>query len=307
MTEGEKADIQRAESLIKKPQTYENSRELLNKLSSVRNSSMQELSKINLEVGNIKNRSNSIKNSWEGLKQAQNELARLPKNIFGSYKDKGRAEILRAEIDKFRKNLIKDGGVNWQEDLKLNEGKLQELQGKADKIKSDIDVIDKSSKIIEKGVKALENKELREFYKEYAKQFPRSKYYFSHKEMRQIKKISKLLGRPVSINELKAMHKQLGEKLQNKFGNNEVSKAKGMNKENNKLENTNKPDNTSNANDTKSTGKGESGLKDVGEAFGLIGKILDAISNARKKALMEQGDNDLTNAFKDRDRDDMEL
>lgn len=301
MTEGERSDIQRAESLIKKPQTYDNSRELLNKLSSVRNSSMQELFKINLEVGNIKNKSNSIKNSWEGLKQAQNELARLPKNIFGSYKDKGRAEILRAEIDKLRRNLIKDGGVNWREDLKLNEGKLQELQGKADKIKSDINVIDKSSKIIEKGVKALQNKELREFYKEYAKQFPRSKYYFSHKEMRQIKKMSKLLGRPVSINELKAMHKQLGDKLQNKFGANEISKANSMNKENNKLENTN------NANDTKSTGKGESALKDVGEAFNLIGKVLDAISNARKKALMEQGDNDLTNAFKGRDRDDMEL
>jgi len=208
---GEKAAIQKSEVILKELQTYENSDRELNKLKNIRQDEVLKLSKIDSEIGVVGKRLNSINYSLDSLKVANNELERLPKNMFGQYKDKNRAEILKATIKDCSNDLVSNG-YKSSFDIKLNDLKLEDLQKNKEKLKSTIQEIDNDSNTIKTGVKALQNKELREFYKEYKNQFPQAKY-LKYNDMKAIQKANKFMGRPVSIEEIIAAYRKNHDKV----------------------------------------------------------------------------------------------
>lgn len=206
----EKAALQKVERILKEPQTYENSNKALNKLNTMRQDSVSKLSKINFQVGVVGRRLKSINYSLEELKRAENELKKLPKGIFGQYKDKDRAEILKNNIQGFNSNLTSDG-YKSNVDIKLNENSLESLQKNSEKLKLNIQVIDHASNTIKIGVKVLQRKELREFHKEYKKQFPQANY-LKYNDMKAIKKATKLMDGLVSIKEIVATYRKNGKR-----------------------------------------------------------------------------------------------
>ena len=207
----EKAAVQKAEKILKEPQTYENSNRALVKLNDTRQDIALKLSKIDFEAGEIRGKLSRVVSGLEGLKKAQNEFNELSKNLFGQYKDKERAEIIKATIQRHNNDLAREG-YKSSVDIRLNERKLEELQKNIGELKSKIQVIDQASTVIKEGVKALQNKELREFYKEYKQNFPQAKY-LRYSDMKAIKAATELMGRPVSIEEIKANYRKKSERL----------------------------------------------------------------------------------------------
>lgn len=207
----EKAAVQKVEKLLNEPQTYENSNKALKRLITIRQNNTLELSKIDFEVRTVGRRINNINHNLDKLKMAENEFKELPKNMFGKYKDKNRAETLKSNIEKFNIDLTSDGYVS-NVDIKLNQKKLEDLQKSSEKLKSNIHEIDQASNSIKIGIKALQNKELRIFYKEYKVQFPQAKY-LKYNDMKAIKTANELMGRPVSIDEIRSTHRNRGERI----------------------------------------------------------------------------------------------
>ncbi|WP_443660559.1 MobQ family relaxase [Clostridium algidicarnis] len=207
----EKVAVQKVEKLLNEPQTYENSNKALKRLITIRQNNTLELSKIDFEVRIVGRRINNINHNLDKLKMAENEFKELPKNMFGKYKDKNRAETIKFNIEKFNIDLTSDGYVS-NADIKLNQKKLDDLQKSSEKLKSNIYEIDQASNSIKIGVKALQNKELRVFYKEYKSQFPQAKY-LKYNDMKAIKTANELMGRPVSIDEIRATHRNRGERI----------------------------------------------------------------------------------------------
>ncbi|MBU3174572.1 MobQ family relaxase [Clostridium estertheticum] len=207
----EKAAVQKVEKLLNEPQTYENSNRALKRLITIRQNNTLELSKIDFEVRTVGRRINNINHNLDKLKMTENEFKELPKNMFGKYKDKNRSETLKSNIEKFNIDLTSDGYVS-NADIKLNQKKLEDLQKSSEKLKLNIHEIDQASNSIKIGIKALQNKELRVFYKEYKAQFPQAKY-LKYEDMKAIKTANELMGKPVSIDEIRATHCNRGEKI----------------------------------------------------------------------------------------------
>jgi hypothetical protein len=207
----EKATVQKAEVFLKAPQTYDNSNKALEVLNTMKKEELLKLSKINSNVAEIKKRSYSINNSLERLRGAENEFKELSKNVFGQYKDKNRAESLKTEIQRYKNDLANDG-YKGSSEMILNEKKLEALQKDIGELKSKIQAIDQASSVITDGVKALQNKELRDFYKGYKDNFPQAKY-LTYSDMRAIKTASELMGRPVYLDEIKASYCKNGERV----------------------------------------------------------------------------------------------
>lgn len=207
----EKAAVQKVERMLNEPQTYENSNKALNKLNTIRQDNALELSKIDSEVGLVGRKINSIDYSLDKLRIAENDFKELPKNMFGQYKYKDRARTLKSTIQRFSNNLTSDGYIS-NVDIKLNKKKLEELQNSSEKLKSNIHDIDLDLNSIKTGVTALQNKELREFHKEYKAQFPQAKH-LKYNDMKAIKAANELMGRPVSIDEIRVTHRNRGERI----------------------------------------------------------------------------------------------
>ncbi|MBU3114539.1 MobQ family relaxase [Clostridium lacusfryxellense] len=207
----EKAALQKVEKILNEPQTYENSNKALDKLNTIRQESTSKLSKIDFEVGVICKRITNINYNLDKLKTAENEFKELPKNMFGKYKDKDRAETLKSNIKIFSNNLTSEGYVS-NVDIKLKENKIENLQKSSENLKLNINKIDNTSSLIKTGVKVLQNKELREFHKEYKEQFSQAKY-LKYNDMKAIKAADELLGRPISIYEIRDTHRNRGERI----------------------------------------------------------------------------------------------
>ncbi|NMB64039.1 MAG: MobA/MobL family protein [Spirochaetes bacterium] len=126
-----------------------------------------------------------------------------------------RAAVLKAE-QFIKVPLTYESAENALKTLgNMREHKLDEIystpyESEKEKIRSYIKGIDKCIGNINNGIKALQNKDLREFYKEYKEYFPKEKYYFKYDEMKQIKYISQELGHPISIKELKSLYTENG-------------------------------------------------------------------------------------------------
>jgi prefoldin subunit 5 len=209
----EKIAIQKVEKMLNEPQTYENSNNALKELITIRQNNTLKLSKIDFELRTVGRRINNITHNLDSLKMAENEFKELPKNMFGHYKDKNRAETLISNIKKFNIDLTSDGYVS-NADIKLNQEKLDDLKKSSEKLKSNINKIDQDSDTIKIGVKALQNKEVREFHKSYKEQFPQAKY-LKYSDMKAIQAANKLLGKSVSIEEIKATYRKKGERVDN--------------------------------------------------------------------------------------------
>ena len=207
----EKAAVQKVERMLNEPQTYKNSNEALDKFKISRQSNALKLSKIDSEAGLVSGRINNINNSLDKLRIAENEFKELPKNMFGRYKDKDRAETLKSTILRFSNNLTSDGYVS-NADIKLNKEKLEDLLNRSEKLKFKIHDIDLASNSIKTSVEALRHKELREFHKEYKAEFPQAKY-LKYDDMEAIKAANELMGRTVPIDEIRVTHRNTGERI----------------------------------------------------------------------------------------------
>jgi hypothetical protein len=208
----EKAVVVSSEKLIGQPLNYENAKESLRRLEDGRKEHSLKLSKINFELGESRNRSNSITFALNALKRAENEFKDLPKNIFGKYKDKERAESLNETIRKYKEDLLKSG-YKSSIDLEKNKTKVADLEKSMADINEKIKSIDTATRTIHAAVKALQNKELREFYQEYKAHFPQARY-LQYDDMKAIKAASEILGRPVSFGEVKDSYKKQGGRVE---------------------------------------------------------------------------------------------
>lgn len=208
----EKAAVEKAETIIKEALTYDNAKKALEKLNTMHEEAALKLSKVNSNAREIDQRVLTINHNLDGLKKAERELNELPKNMLGKYKDRNRAETIKHSIERYKNELISNGYRN-SADIRLNERKLQDLQKEIEKLKVDIQRIDNTANAVKMGVKALQNKEIREFYKEYKDHFPQSKYYFNYDEMKAVKAVCEKMGRPVSAEEIKIGYKHYGSKI----------------------------------------------------------------------------------------------
>lgn len=207
----EKVIVKKAEKILKEPQTYENSNKALEKLASIRKEELSKLNSLTGKAHEIERRVNGISRSLERLKMAESQFKELPKNIFGQYKDKSRAEILKDDIQRHTREL-REYGYRGSAAINLNKGNLEELQQQMGELNSKIKLIDQASDVIKEGVKALQNKEIREFYIGYKEHFPQAKY-LTYNDMKAIKAASELMGRPVFLNEIKAAYNKSYERL----------------------------------------------------------------------------------------------
>lgn len=209
----EKTAIQRSEKILKEPQTYKNSNKALEKLNLMKSEETSKISKIDLDISKIKNRISTISFSLEGLKTAEMELKELPKNIFGQYKDKDRAEYLKNNIQRYNDDLTTNS-YKGSADLILSNKKADELNKQSEQLRDKIKIIDNAKISINEGVKVLQNKELSEFHKEYKEKFPQAKY-LKYNDMKAIKAVNELIGRPVSIEEIRTTYRKNGERVDN--------------------------------------------------------------------------------------------
>jgi hypothetical protein len=272
----EKAAVQKVEKLLKEPQTYENSNKALDKLNDARQEMLSKISTIDSDAVDISKRINSMKHNSDVLKMAENEFKELPKNIFGQYKDKARAETLKGNIQEYNDKIL-SGGYH-SNFIKLNEGKIGELKTNIEKLKSNIQVIDQTTSTIKNGVKALQNKEVREFHKVYKEQFPQAKF-LTYSDMKAIKAANKIMGRSVSIHEIRSTRNKLGNRIEKI--DNEILNTKDNNKKNglqaNRIE--------------------------ISPALNVLSDALKCLDNAQRASKVQQNQDDLqlTKAFKGRD------
>lgn len=211
LMDDERAALKKAETLLKGPLTMENSNKALNALKDMREENMLKRSEMDSAAREVERRINGIKYNLELLRKAENEFKELPKNLFGQYKNKSMAESLKSSIDRYNKELVRDG-YRSSADINLQEQKLENIRTGIKELDNKVSAINRTINSINQGVKALQNKEIREFYKEYKEYFPQAKY-LKYSEMKAIKAANELLGRPVSFEETKELYNKSYEKL----------------------------------------------------------------------------------------------
>lgn len=205
LTQQQKAVIQESEEIMGvSQQTYQNSRKTLKIFDIARKDYSSKLFESKSEIRKNKNKLYTIDTSLSKLKMASDELKVLSKNFLGWYKDKSTAEILKSNIEKYN-NTLSENGYKSNADINSIENKIDEIQTVIDKYKHNIEIIDLSSNLITAGVKALEEKELKDFREEYKKQFPQANY-LNFYDMKAIKAVDELVGRPVLVSEIKDIY-----------------------------------------------------------------------------------------------------
>lgn len=213
LTEKERSAVESSERYIGEPLTLDNAKQSLAKLEGAHSGISLKLAENDFKAKEIKNRINSITADLNALKRAENEFGDLPKNIFGQYKDKNRAEQLKGTIEQLNTNLAK-AGYKGDEDIETYKVKIAELEKSTAAAKEKIGKIDVMASTIKEGAKALQNKEVREFYQEYKAHFPQAGY-LKYEDMKAIKAANELMGRPVSIEEIRAAYKKCGQRIDN--------------------------------------------------------------------------------------------
>lgn len=210
LTQQEKAVIQESEEIMGVSQlTYQNSKKTLNTFDIARKDYSFKLFESRTEIRKNKDKLCTINNSLNKLKTASGELDGLSKNFLGWYKDKSTAERLKLNIEKYNSTLS-DNGYMSNADIKSIEIKIDEIQTVIDKYEHTIKIIGSTSNLITAGVKALKGKELKDFRAEYKKQFPQANY-LNFYDMKAIKAVDELVGRPVLVSEIKEIYNKNNE------------------------------------------------------------------------------------------------
>lgn len=212
ITPEEKRYIERSESLIKKPLTLQNGDSALKTLRQMKDETCSKRSNLASKAREIDYKINYTLENLKRYNEALNEFKTLPKNLFGRYKDKDRAEVLQRDIKTCQQNMFRNGygGMSGIEKAKAELAQVsEELRGTDGKINS----IDSYINDIEKSIEALKNKEVREFRQEYKNIYPNIKY-FGYNDMKAIQEANKIIGKTASPSEIKELAHQADENIE---------------------------------------------------------------------------------------------
>ena len=201
----EKPILEMAERVVKKPLDSKVIYSAKEKLNSVKIGFGNELSKIQYEPYSLKDDIRLMKDWSKELKENKKELAELPKNIFGGYKDKTRSYNLKSRIDSTERALELRGYRNPGSIL-VKEDTLKSTEGRIDELNRNIKAINKQIEVLDKADKILDLKERREFYSEYKEQFPQAKY-LTAQGVRNIRAINEYCGNKVNIDKINEIYK----------------------------------------------------------------------------------------------------
>ena len=201
----EKPILEMAERVVKKPLDSKVIYSAKEKLNSVKIGFGNELSKIKYEPYSLKDDIRLMKDWSKELKENKKELAELPKNIFGGYKDKTRSYNLKSRIDSTERALELRGYRNPGSIL-VKEDTLKSTEGRIDELNRNIKAINKQIEVLDKADKILDLKERREFYSEYKEQFPQAKY-LTAQGVRNIRAINEYCGNKVNIDKINEIYK----------------------------------------------------------------------------------------------------
>lgn len=205
ITSEEKPILEMAEKVVKKPLDSKVIYSAKEKLNSVKIGFGNELSKIQYEPYSLKDDIRLMKDWSKELKENKKELAELPKNIFGGYKDKTRSYNLKSKIESTERALELRGYRNPGSIL-VKEDTLKSTEGRIDELNRNIKAINKQIEVLDKADKILDLKERREFYSEYKEQFPQAKY-LTAQGVRNIRAINEYCGNKVNIDKINEIYK----------------------------------------------------------------------------------------------------
>lgn len=200
----EKPILEIAERVVKKPLDSKVIYSAKEKLNSIKIGFANELSKIQYEPYSLKDDIRLMKDWSKELKENKKELAELPKNIFGGYKDKTRSYNLKSKIESTERALELRGYRNPGSIL-VKEDTLKSTEGRIDELNRNIKAINKQIEVLDKADKILDLKERREFYSEYKEQFPQAKY-LTAQGVRNIRAINEYCGNKVDIDKINEIY-----------------------------------------------------------------------------------------------------
>lgn len=204
ITTEEKPILEMAEKIIKKPLDSKVIDSAKEKLNSIKIDFESELSKIQFEPYSMREDIRLMKEWSKELKENKEELAGLPKNIFGGYKDKTRASNLKSRIESTERALELRGYRN-QGSILVKEDSLKKIESRIEELNRNIKAINKQIEVLEKSDKILDLQERREFYSEYKDQFPQAKY-LTVQGVRNINAINKYCGNKVDIDKINEIY-----------------------------------------------------------------------------------------------------
>ena len=204
ITTEEKPILEMAEKIIKKPLDSKVIDSAKEKLNSIKIDFESELSKIQFEPYSMREDIRLMKELSKELKENKEELAGLPKNIFGGYKDKTRASNLKSRIESTERALELRGYRN-QGSILVKEDSLKKIESRIEELNRNIKAINKQIEVLEKSDKILDLQERREFYSEYKDQFPQAKY-LTVQGVRNINAINKYCGNKVDIDKINEIY-----------------------------------------------------------------------------------------------------
>lgn len=199
LTDEEKKDVLRAESIIGKVQNYNNSNKVLTKFNDVKMEKFKDIKYFEDKIRSTEYKIKDIEKNLKGIDDAENRIKNMPK-IFGIYKDRKKVKELKNNIEVLNKNLL---NLNYKDrnDFISMKNMIKNFKENIEELNKEIEKINGNSYAVRKGVKALENKEIREFCMEYKEKFINPKN-ISYKEMKSIKAVNELAGEKLSIKNL---------------------------------------------------------------------------------------------------------
>lgn len=204
ITTEEKPILEMAEKIVKKPLDSKGIDSAKEKLNSIKIDFESELSKIQFEPYSMREDIRLMKEWSNELKENKEELAGLPKNIFGGYKDKTRASNLKSRIESTERALELRGYRN-QGSILVKEDSLKKIESRIEELNRNIKAINKQIEVLEKSDKILDLQERREFYLEYKDQFPQAKY-LTVQGVRNINAINEYCGNKVDIDKINEIY-----------------------------------------------------------------------------------------------------
>lgn len=204
ITTEEKPILEMAEKIIKKPLDSKMIDSAKEKLNSIKIEFSNELSKLQYQPYSLRDDIRLMKEWSKELKEKKKELAELPKNIFGRYKDKAKASNLQSRIER-NKRALELRGYRSPASILIKEESLKEIEIRIEELNRNIKAINKQVEVLERADKILDLQDLREFYYEYKDQFPQAKYLSIH-GVRNINAVNKYYGNKVDIDKINEIY-----------------------------------------------------------------------------------------------------
>jgi hypothetical protein len=204
ITTEEKPILEMAEKIIKKPLDSKVIDSAKEKLNSVRIDFGSELSKLQYEPYSLREDIRLMKEWSKEIKENKKELAELPKNIFGGYKDKTRASNLQSRIES-NERALELRGYRSPGSILVKEESLKNIESRIEELNRNIKAINKQIEVLDKADKILDLQERREFYSEYKDQFPQAKY-LTVQGVRNINAINEYCGNKVDIDKISEIY-----------------------------------------------------------------------------------------------------